>query len=540
MKCDSIKQLIFVFTASCCGSAQFALSMNVDQRMVNVKTPVDEPAAPIYYFSANDGTKLIVDRSLTELCTPLDEHLSDYLTGIPGDPSAGPASFATAQNPLPLSDQIPGRAISAWMAALKILKSNPISYQEKLDAHFTSLNGQQLVDTIEAAHYFELNQNKVAALLGCARHYGADILERTACESFYKRLGSQLDYIDNSKIEVSRALTARLLKNTTTRRINPEEKRIVSTQAAHLNSICYSPNAKQLAGHNERGIFFADCTSTDSFCVFNIPHSTFKGGITLDYCPDGSKVAVCINQSIGFISSNNSAPHSFVNIGENTKTVAYHPQGFQLATGTHAGITLFNEHDTSTKQSIDIGSTDIVRYHPYNNFLFAASRNCGLRMYNADTLQEVLAPIHAIYRKIAVDVHPNGSLVVQAYEKNLHFWDIRQNKREQSYEQAAQSTITTLAFSPTGRILAFKDSHALRLFDLRNNKIINDISYNTFSVHGNLIFNSSGTILAHPTSYGNIFQWDLTQNKPVTLQELCMSEYSYHKQTQNSPHLNLL
>ena len=507
------------------------------------KAPIDEPAQPIYYFSANDGTKLIVDRSLTELCTPLDEHLSDYLTGIPGDPSAGPASFATAQNPLPLSDQIPGHAISAWMAALKILKSNPTSYQEKLDAHFSSLGDQHLIDTIGAAHYFELNQAKVAALLGCARHYGADILERTACESFYKRVSTEAHYLDKNKIEIGRPLAARLLHyamfpasytnffipNTTT----------VPNRTSLLNSICYSPNGQELACHNEGVIYFIDPT-TLTFYKTHIPLSPFRGGIFLDYQPDGTHLAVCSNRALLFLCPKEKTVQETLQIGEYTNSVTYNPHGQQLATITDKNVILINLMSKAQTQLVQFNSiiptqdtrATVLRYHPYYHYLFTVGQHFALSMYDTSTTQLILSEHKVNKTPInALDTHPNGSLVAIGQGGNARLWDIRSNHQEIQNLYLPQGQVKSLAFSPCGHILALAlcrwQTYEIRMIDLRNNKIINIEPAKQFSSTSNIVFNNNGTQFAYARDYGNIYLNDLTGHQPATLQEMCFRQWEY-------------
>ena len=532
-----IKQLIFVFTAFCCSSAQFALSMNVDQRMVNVKTTVDEPAVPIYYFSANDGTKLIVDRSLTELCIPLEDLLSAYLTVTPGDPSAEPAICATAHNPLPLSDQIPGYAIRTWMTALKILKSNPTSYRDKLNAHFSSLSDKQLLDTSDAAHYFELHKNNVASLLQCSPMYARDIIERTASQEFFKRFSrrqSDLRQLSLSKTLQTRLIDYAAMQLSTIIQLHCHDNYIpwCALPAEYKNkesvyNVCYSPDNSSLASRTHHHISI-NPFRTDAHKVTVIDQgSSWLGVYGICYNPAGNHLATAFNErSIAIIDTKkNSIIHTLID-PDICNTFSFAPSGSFLAVGCRNGFVNLYETATYTKAKSFLWGSRIngLCFHPQQDiFYFGTGEgklgSCSIENGTCRHLESDSCAVKALA------ISPDGTNLAsaQASHNYIRLWDTNTcRKTTQLYTEEA---ITNIAWHPTSNYLAALrrqcDSDKVLLFDLRMNKAL----FGLFSGKTlfDIAFNPYGTELAIAGSNGLIYRCNISE-PPKNLNHACLFE----------------
>ena len=519
-----------------------------------VKAPaINEPASQIYYLETRNGQKFIVDRSLIQLCSTLEQYVSDF-----------DASLGTSSEPIPLSDQINPAAFGAWISCLKKIKENPKLHMTRLREHLELLPDQQLIDTIDTAHYFELNKEKMAALIGSAKPYASSVIETPAIDIFFRRFRTASRESCEQKLSalpINESLNARLL---TRAALNPSTIHEFDTTNhscsniapmwGYITSIGYRPDGRQLAASNNHHLYLIDSATLNRTAHITIPNSPDQG-LALVYSPDGLTVGFCYANGLMFADSSligtdvrwdnilyNESKLRQILLPAHPTTLTYHPQGNQVAVGTYCGLYLLDNQTHKLTTSTSYAAIHAVKYHPFYNHLYASNALATVRKYDVNTLQnEQFYSISLNNRIDSVDISPDGSLAAITHN-GVTLVDVKLHKGITSYAAALQP-VSSAAFNPCAPFLSFvipqfaqsrKDretnfpNSSIQVFDLRMHKLLMQLASGVQHAHSNVVFNPAGTHLTYGNDTGHLYTCDLTGNKPSTLVQACLNEGIYH------------
>jgi WD40 repeat protein len=200
------------------------------------------------------------------------------------------------------------------------------------------------------------------------------------------------------------------------------------------------------------------------------------------------------------------------------QSLAFSPDGALLVPGTKNGIILI---DMATGKGTSLpghrGSVNSVAFSPDGNRLASGSDDQSVILWSTTARHKLADPLADYPRATAVSVafNPEGKLALGSWSNGVALWDFATNKVKYLTDQ--KTSVYSIAFSPVrdhNRLAWGVNSGAVFLWDVNAGQQIGDPLIGHSARITSLAFSPDGKILASASRDKSIILWDVNTGKP--------------------------
>ena len=244
---------------------------------------------------------------------------------------------------------------------------------------------------------------------------------------------------------------------------------------------------------------------------------------TIAFSPDGNQIATGGLSDNVYLWDTNTRQNTDVFEGhkEAIECIAYNPDGETIVSGCRDGLIILwdlttgKEKKRLTAHQIghDINFKEYVRDIEYSpdRKSFASASYDRILLWNLDTYQfrEFSEPADSLN---CIAFHPYGSVMASGHSDGIFLWHVPTGKQFAKLEGHTH-TVTSIAFSPNGKILAsgggYVDKNVI-LWDIATTKEITRLKGHTKGVRC-LAFSADSNTLLSGSSDGTLLVWDISE-----------------------------
>jgi eukaryotic-like serine/threonine-protein kinase len=247
-----------------------------------------------------------------------------------------------------------------------------------------------------------------------------------------------------------------------------EEQRTLEGHAARLRSVAFSPDGRHLAaGSISGGAKVWDWKSGQ--IVYELPRASVS---RFAYSPDGRRLAMAVFESDHGVELLDAATgreiRAFGNHYGGTESVAYHPHAPQLATcGNDGTVKIWDEATGTLLRTLrgHNGPVKDVVFTPDGRRLVSAGWDKTLKIWEVKTGQETLTLRGHVDTVMKLEFSRDGDRLISTGLEDAKIWDARPGDDAATLGVMSvlghSSLVTSVAFSPNGRLLATADADRL-------------------------------------------------------------------------------
>jgi len=289
-------------------------------------------------------------------------------------------------------------------------------------------------------------------------------------------------------------------------------------------SVAFSPDGKILATTTNLGMRLWNL-ATDR--EIGTPITITGGDCAVAFSPNGKLVATATDD--GTVQFWNAATsHSVgrqINVGSDQQGVgcglAFRPGGKMLATGGPDGSlrlwSLRTYKPIGTAMAVGGGGVEQVAFNPTGTILAAADRNSTITMWNPATHARIGPAMTDPGGLGTVAFSPSGRMLASTGGDDVRFWSAINHREIGDPLVISHNGANAVAFSPTEPVVATADADGTaKLWDLATHRQVGPVmAAGNNGAYGSVAFSPNGKWLATASDIGITRLWSLALYEPV-------------------------
>ena len=298
-----------------------------------------------------------------------------------------------------------------------------------------------------------------------------------------------------------------------------------------VSSVAFSPDGRHLATATGAALVLWNiesgrplygptrCTSCKCKpCSLDVADSVDR----ITFSPDGSKLALAGGAIVQLWDVAGWHPLGEPLVGHNDiiDSVSFSPDGKLLASGSADGtIRLWNVISRKPFGEPLHGHTSFVydvAFSPDGKTLVSSGADDRLRVWDIVTRQPLSNPINA-HKVYHMALSPDGKVLASSDQQGglIRLWDVSSGQALGEPLKGHTQSVTDLAFSPSGKILATaSQDNSIRLWDVMNRQILLVLQGHKMRTSG-VAFSPDGKLLASAGADRKVDLWEFANPVPL-------------------------